>query len=168
MVAGKERPRSLSRWTAYCVAVLHQFFECIFSGGRAAAGACATRDGNPPQVRDITGAETIFFGRARVSANIADAMPLTDRTLYIQGKGVGTTNVSIYDESMRLIEVLDLEVTFDAGNLQSKICASTGSNGIRVASDHGQIVLSGTVSSSTVADQAYNLAKAWAPISQGA
>ena len=101
------------------------------------------------------------------SPNIADAMPLTDRTLYIQGKGVGTTNVSIYDESMRLIEVLDLEVTFDASNLQSKIRASTGSNGIRVTSDHGQIVLSGTVSSSAVADQAFNLAKAWAPIPQG-
>ena len=101
------------------------------------------------------------------SPNIADAMPLTDRTLYIQGKGIGTTNVSIYDENMQLIKIVDLEVTFDAGNLQSKIRTSTGSNGIRVASDHGQIVLSGTVSSSKVADQAYNLAKAWAPVPMG-
>ena len=60
------------------------------------------------------------------SPDIADAMPMTDHILYIQGKSIGTTNVSIYDENMRLIKVVDVEVTLDTGNLQSKIRASTG------------------------------------------
>ena len=104
------------------------------------------------------------FSSAVVGApNIADAMPMTDRTLYIQGKSVGTTNVSIYDENMRLIKVVDVEVALDTGNLQSKIRASTGSNGIHVTNDHGQIVLSGVANDSVAVDRAYNLAKAWAP-----
>jgi pilus assembly protein CpaC len=98
------------------------------------------------------------------SPEVADALPMTDRTLYIQGKQVGTTNVSIYDAEMRLIKVVDIEVALDTTTLQSKIRASTGSSGIRVASDHGQIVLSGTASDSAAADRAYNLAKSWVPV----
>ena len=58
------------------------------------------------------------------SPEIADAIPMTDRTLYIQGKKVGTTNVTVFDESMRLIGVLDVEVAIDTGNLQHKISSS--------------------------------------------
>ena len=97
------------------------------------------------------------------SPEIADALPMTDRALYIQAKKIGTTNVSIYDENMRLIKVVDVEVAFDTGNLQSKIRASTGNTGIRVGNDNGQVVLSGTVSDALTADKAFNLAKAWAP-----
>src|SRR5271169_2033082 len=97
------------------------------------------------------------------SPEIADALPMTDRALYIQAKKIGTTNVSIYDENMRLIKVVDVEVAFDTGNLQSKIRASTGNTGIRVSNDNGQVVLSGTASDAVTADKAFNLAKAWAP-----
>jgi pilus assembly protein CpaC len=97
------------------------------------------------------------------SPEIADALPMTDRALYIQAKKIGTTNVSIYDEEMRLIKVVDVEVAFDTGNLQSKIRASTGNTGIRVSNDNGQVVLSGTASDAVTADKAFNLAKAWSP-----
>jgi pilus assembly protein CpaC len=97
------------------------------------------------------------------SPEIADALPMTDRALYIQAKKIGTTNVSIYDEEMRLIKVVDVEVAFDTGNLQSKIRASTGNSGIRVSNDNGQVVLSGTASDAVTADKAFNLAKAWSP-----
>ncbi len=104
------------------------------------------------------------FSSAVVGApDIADALPMTDRALYIQAKKIGTTNVSIYDENMRLIKVVDVEVALDTGNLQSKIRASTGNTSIRVSSDNGQVVLSGTASDALAADRAVNLAKAWAP-----
>src|SRR5437588_6455920 len=67
------------------------------------------------------------------SPEIADAVPMSDRTLYIQAKKIGTTNVSIYDENMRVIKIVDVEVGFDTGNLQAKIRASTGNTGIRVS-----------------------------------
>src|SRR5437763_16268890 len=42
------------------------------------------------------------FSTAVVGApEIADALPMSDRTLYIQGKKIGTTNVSVFDTSMR-------------------------------------------------------------------
>jgi pilus assembly protein CpaC len=95
--------------------------------------------------------------------DVVDALPMTDRMLYIQAKKIGTTNVSIFDENMRLIKIVDVEVALDTGNLQAKIRSSTGNSGIRVSSDNGQIVLSGTASDAVTADRAVNLAKAWAP-----
>ncbi len=93
---------------------------------------------------------------------IADAMPLTDRTLYIQGKKIGTTNVSIYDENMQLIKVVDVDVSLDVRSLQSKLRAGAGNNGIRVSSENGQIVLSGVASDAVAADRAFNLTRTWA------
>src|SRR5262245_26874694 len=39
------------------------------------------------------------FSTAVVGApDIVDALPMSDRTLYIQGKKVGTTNVTVFDQ----------------------------------------------------------------------
>ena len=109
-----------------------------------------------------------FSSAAVGSSDIADARPMTDHMLYIQGKKVGTTNVSIYDDSNRLIKVIDIEVGVDTANLQSKIRAVTGNSGIRVSSDYGQVVLSGTASDALAAERAYNLALAWIQGAAGA
>jgi pilus assembly protein CpaC len=93
------------------------------------------------------------------SPDIVDALPMSDRTLYIQGKKVGTTNVSVFDQTMQLIGVIDVEVTLDTGNLQDKIRASTGSRGIRVGSSNGQIVLSGVAANAVAAERAVQVAK---------
>jgi pilus assembly protein CpaC len=93
------------------------------------------------------------------SPDIVDALPMSDRTLYIQGKKVGTTNVSVFDQSMQLIGVIDVEVTLDTGNLQEKIRSSTGSRGIRVGSSNGQIVLSGVAGNAVAAERAVQVAK---------
>jgi len=93
------------------------------------------------------------------SPDIVDALPMSDRTLYIQGKKVGTTNVSVFDPSQQLIGVIDVEVTLDTGNLQEKIRASTGSGGIRVGSSNGQIVLSGVAGNAVAAERAVQVAK---------
>lgn len=93
------------------------------------------------------------------SPDIVDALPMSDRTLYIQGKKVGTTNVSVFDQSMQLIGVIDVEVTLDTGNLQEKIRASTGSRAIRVGSSNGQIVLSGVAGNAVAAERAVQVAK---------
>ena len=97
------------------------------------------------------------------SPDIVDALPMSDRTLYIQGKKVGTTNVSVFDQSMQLIGVIDVEVTLDTGNLQEKIRASTGSRGIRVGSSNGQIVLSGVAGNAVAAERAVQVAKSMVP-----
>ena len=97
------------------------------------------------------------------SPDIVDALPMSDRTLYIQGKKVGTTNVSVFDQTMQLIGVIDVEVTLDTGNLQEKIRASTGSRGIRVGSSNGQIVLSGVAGNAVAAERAVQVARSMVP-----
>jgi pilus assembly protein CpaC len=96
------------------------------------------------------------------STAIADVTPMTDRSLYIQGKTVGTTNISVFDQSMQLIEVVDLEVAIDTGNLQQKIRAGTGSNAIQVSASNGEVVLSGVATSAVAADRAVSMAKSMA------
>src|SRR6266566_2105652 len=97
------------------------------------------------------------------SPDIVDALPMSDRTLYIQGKKVGTTNVSVFDQTMQLIGVIDVEVTLDTGNLQEKVRASTGSRGIRVGSSSGQIVLSGVAGNAVAAERAVQVARSMVP-----
>ena len=126
-----------------------------------AQGATAYR-GDALQIAHL--ADRKPFASAVVgSPELVDAMPMSDRRLYIQGKKVGTTNVSVFDQSMQLISVIDVEVVLDTGNLQQKICSTTGSNGIRVGSSNGQIVLSGLVSDLVAADRAVQVAKTMVP-----
>ena len=96
------------------------------------------------------------------SPEIVDALPMSDRALYIQGKKVGTTNVSVFDQAMRLIGVVDVEVTPDVGNLQEKIRGS-GSRGIRVTSSNGQIILSGVAGNAVAAERAVAVARSMLP-----
>lgn len=100
------------------------------------------------------------FTRAIVgAAEFADVLPLSDRSIYIQGKKVGTTNVSLVDADGQLLGVLDLEIALDTTGLQQKIRSSTGSRGIQVSSVGGQIVLSGVALDAVSADRAVQVAK---------
>jgi len=97
------------------------------------------------------------------SPELVDALPMSDNRLYIQGKRIGTTNVSVFNQSMQLAGVIDIEVTPDVGYLQEKVRASTGSRAIRVGSSNGQIVLSGTAGNAVAADRAVEVAKSMVP-----
>src|SRR5262245_48322688 len=97
------------------------------------------------------------------SPELVDALPMSDRRLYIQGKKIGTTNVSVFNQSMQLAAVIDVDVTPDTSYLQEKIRASTGNGGIHVGSSNGQIVLSGVASNAVAADRAVEVAKTMVP-----
>src|SRR5262245_46528545 len=80
----------------------------------------------------VNKSRTLRFDNAFASAvvgapDIVDALPMSDRVLYIQGKKVGTTNLSVFDQSMKLIGVLDVDVAIDTGNLQQQIRSITAS-----------------------------------------
>jgi pilus assembly protein CpaC len=102
---------------------------------------------------------TPFKTASIASTEIADVTPLTDRSLYIQGKKIGTTSISIFDQNTQLMALLDLEVTIDTQNLQGRIRASTGNNSIRVSSSGGEVVLSGVAPDAVTADRAVSIAK---------
>jgi pilus assembly protein CpaC len=94
----------------------------------------------------------------------ADVLPMTNNSIYIQGKKVGTTNVSVFaPDKQRLLGVLDLEVVPDTGNVGAKIQASMGTNNIRVTSANGQVVLSGEATDAVSAERAVAVARGLTP-----
>jgi pilus assembly protein CpaC len=99
------------------------------------------------------------FKTATIAATaIADVSPITDRALYIQGKTIGTTNISVFDDNMQLAEIIDLEVSIDTENLQRKIRASTGSDAIHVGANGSEVILSGMAPDAIAADRAVSVA----------
>ena len=97
------------------------------------------------------------------SAEIADVIPLSDQSLYILGKKTGTTNVSVLDNSRRVIGVVDVEVGPDTGSVAEKLAAGTGAGGIRVRSSGDQVILEGTAADAPTVDRAVEIARANSP-----
>jgi len=101
------------------------------------------------------------------SPEIADLLPMTDHTLYVQGKKVGTTNISVFDTDKRLVAVVDIEVAPDTASLHSRIIASTGGRDISVSSVNGEVVLGGEASDAVSAARAVDVAKGLAKDASG-
>jgi pilus assembly protein CpaC len=99
------------------------------------------------------------FSSAVIGApDIADILPMTEESLYVLGKKIGTTNISVFAADKHLIAVVDLEVSLDTASLHGKIAASTGSGNIKVSSANGQVVLSGEASDAVSATRAVEVA----------
>jgi pilus assembly protein CpaC len=90
---------------------------------------------------------------------VADVVPLTDRSVSILGKKVGTTRVSIYGEGKVVVGVFDVEVTFDTSVLASELRERFPGARFRVASINGRIMLSGSAPDAVTADRAVTIAK---------
>src|SRR3984957_19707626 len=58
--------------------------------------------------------------------DVADASPLTDHTISILGKKVGTTRVSVYDQDKKPVGIFDVEVSYDVSLLSVEIARATG------------------------------------------
>jgi pilus assembly protein CpaC len=97
------------------------------------------------------------------SPDIVDSVPMTDTTLYLQGKKVGTTNVSVFNSSKRLVRVYDVEVAPDVEFMQKHIRNATKARGIRVEATNGQVVLIGEVADAVTADRAVQVANSLSP-----
>ncbi|MGY8685645.1 type II and III secretion system protein family protein [Bradyrhizobium sp. UFLA05-153] len=107
--------------------------------------------------------ETAFSTIVSGSPDIAEVRSLSDHVIYVQGKQTGTTNVILFDNSMKQIGILDVEVTIDTGNLQQSIQSSTGTRGIRVSASEGQVILSGTAADAVAAERAMAVATGTVP-----
>ena len=90
---------------------------------------------------------------------IADAIPLTDRSVSILGKKIGTARVSMYGEGKRLVGVYDVEVAYDTSRLSAELAARFPSARIRVSSVNGRIMLAGAAPDSFTVDKAMTIAK---------
>lgn len=97
------------------------------------------------------------------NAEVADVVPLTDRSIYVVGKKVGVTRLTLLDNTKQLIGVVDVEVTYDLGGLRSRIRENAEMSGIKVSSVNGKVLLTGIAADSVVMQQAMVLAEQLAP-----
>jgi pilus assembly protein CpaC len=79
------------------------------------------------------------------NSGVADVFPLTETSLYIQGRESGFTNVALYDETSRLLGVIDVRVRIDYSELQEAINRAVPSASVAVANVNDRIRLSGQV-----------------------
>jgi pilus assembly protein CpaC len=104
-----------------------------------------------------------FLDIAVGDPDIADVNPLTDRSLSILGKKIGTTRVSVYGEGKRLAGVFDVEVSYDTSMLARELAQRFPAAKFRVSSVNGRIMLAGTAPDGIVLDQALQIAKQFGP-----
>jgi pilus assembly protein CpaC len=94
---------------------------------------------------------------------VADINPLTDHTLSILGKKIGTTRVSIYGAGKVLIGIFDIEVSYDISRLTNELKRRFPASRITASSVNGRIMLSGEASDAAMLDQAVTIARQFGP-----
>ncbi|MBF0372799.1 MAG: type II and III secretion system protein family protein [Alphaproteobacteria bacterium] len=94
---------------------------------------------------------------------IADVLPLTNRSVYVLGKALGTTNLSVYGPRKELLAVLDLVVGHDVGGIKTRLNDLMPGEPIEVRAVNDSVVLSGRVSSPQIAGRAAQVAERFAP-----
>jgi pilus assembly protein CpaC len=104
------------------------------------------------------------FSRALIgNPEVADVLPLTDRSLYVLGKKTGTTSLTLYDRSNSLIAVMDVSVGPDVTGLKRQLSELMPGNQLGARMSNDSIVLEGIVSNAAAADRAVQLAETYAP-----
>lgn len=76
---------------------------------------------------------------------IADAQPMTDRTLYVIGKGAGTTTVNLFSTDKRSLGALQIEVGVDVSDMAQAIRQVAPKSRIEIGSVNGRVRLGGHV-----------------------
>ena len=95
--------------------------------------------------------------------NVADVNPLTDHTLSILAKKIGTTRVSVYAENKQLVGIFDVEVTYDLTRLTNELRRRFPRSSLQASSVNGRIMLSGEVADSVTLDKAVTIARQFGP-----
>lgn len=103
------------------------------------------------------------IARAMVgSAEIADVLPISNRSIYVLGKKSGTTSLTLYDAANRVIAIMDVSVGPDVEGLKTQLGQLIPGQPIDARLSNGSILLTGTVNDPGAAGRAAQLAKAYA------
>ena len=106
---------------------------------------------------------TVPFGEIVVGdPETADVNALSDRTLYVLGRKLGTTNVTLFDPDKNLIAVIDVEVTHDLSGLRDALKQAVPGANLKVRSVNGRVLIEGQVPSAPAAEKVMTIAKDFA------
>jgi pilus assembly protein CpaC len=96
------------------------------------------------------------------SSEIADVLPISNRSVYVLGKKTGTTSLTLYDINNRVIAVMDVSVGPDVEGLRSQLSDLVPGQKIDVRLSNGYVVMTGLVNDAGAADRAAQLARTYA------
>jgi pilus assembly protein CpaC len=94
---------------------------------------------------------------------IADVNPLTDHSLSILAKKIGTTRVSVYAENKKLIGIFDVDVNYDISRLSHELQRRFPTSKLAASSVNGRIMLTGEVADAATLDKAVSIASQFGP-----
>lgn len=144
--------------------------------GAPAAGQ--TQDGAAPvseiknatPLRLVVGTSLVYkspvpFTRASLAnPEIIETLVLSTRELYVMGKTVGMTNLTVWGRDGRVMAVHDVEVAPDLARLKTQLHQLLpDETQIQITATHDHVTLSGTIGSAVRLNQVLTLAEAYAP-----
>ena len=94
--------------------------------------------------------------------DIADIFPVSNRSVYVLGKKMGTTSLTLYDQFNNVMAVMDIAVGPDVLGLREQMSTLIPDEEIDARISNESIVLSGMVSSAGASNRAVQLARAYA------
>ncbi|UOA26654.1 type II and III secretion system protein family protein [Pseudosulfitobacter sp. DSM 107133] len=119
---------------------------------------------NVPMNRAVVVESDIPFSELSIAnPAIADISSLSDRTIYVLGKSLGLTTLTLLDASGQLITNVDVRVAADISEFKERLRQILPGEKIEVRTANDGIVLSGTVSSAQRLQRALDLATRYAP-----
>jgi len=130
--------------------------------------ATASRDAQ--QISLVVGKSTVIdvpvpIKRASLAdPQIADAIVLSPRQIYVTGKGYGTTNLTLWGKDDQVLAIFDLDVGVDLVRLKQHLAELLpDETNIHLRGTHDHVTISGTVSSEGRLHQVLAVAEAYAP-----
>ncbi|WP_435200373.1 type II and III secretion system protein family protein [Qipengyuania sp. 902] len=96
------------------------------------------------------------------NADIADIVALTENSIYVLGKGMGTTSLTLYDARGRVLSVMDIAVGPDAEAFRSQAARLIPGGQIDAHISGDSLVLTGLATDVGMIDRAVRLAGTYA------
>jgi len=128
------------------------------------------RTPEPQQVSLVVGKSTVVdtpvaIKRASLAdPQVADAIVLSPRQIYVTGKGYGMTNLTLWGKDDQIIAVFDLDVGVDLARLKKHLAELLpDETNLHFKGTHDHVTISGTVSSEGRMQQELAVAEAYAP-----
>jgi pilus assembly protein CpaC len=161
------RPIRAHAITALFVLCAFPWFPCL----SLAAGDYTVIAGAGEKIGLVLGKSVVIQGKTAVkrvsiaAPEIADAVVLSPRQIYLTGKNAGVTNMMMWGEGDRITAIFDIEVSPDIMALKTKLQEMfPGEKGVRVTTTGGSITLAGSASGMAKMAQIVSVAKAYAPV----
>jgi pilus assembly protein CpaC len=95
---------------------------------------------------------------------VADAVVLSPRQVYVTGAGVGVTNLTLWQSETEVYRIFDINVTPDLVELKEQLYQLfPEETGVRVSASRDHLTISGVVSSPSRLSHVLSVAEAYAP-----